>query len=470
MTIIKFTGNILSTSDLPRLENGTYAPPSLQIFSEIVVDTENGKILSLIPQGSEEISPISVDQHIAIGNNQILIPGFIDTHTHAPQFLNAGIGYDLELLQWLEKYTFPTEIRCKDVNFASALYEKSVETHLKYGSTTCVYFSTIHLEASLALASICQRKGQRAFIGKVNMDRNSGNYVELSAEDSLRDTRAFVEKMRALSPESNSSSILVSPIITPRFVPTCTDELMKGLGDIAKEYDLAIQSHVSENLGEVQWVKSLYPDSKSYSEVYDRFGLLTDKTILAHGIFLTDEEIKLLKERGTTISHCPLSNFCLQSGNLNVRRLLNAGVNVSIGTDVSGGYSASMLNAIQNTLIASAVNRFAHRDIPNVDKQVHDLLNNVEQKENLPTTLTTPELLYMSTLAGAKSLKIDHVTGSFEIGKEFDALLVDIDSLPISNPESDSIQDKLQRFFMLGDDRQISSIWVQGKQVKSQVN
>lgn len=204
--------------------------------------------------------------------------------------LFIGTGTGLPLLEWLNKYTFNHEKGYKDIEKAIKVYTKTVLSLLKNGTTTVSYFSTIHYEASKILRELCLKYGQRALIGKVNMDRNSpDDYIE-TTEESFNDTLKFIELFK--------EGEIVQPTITPRFVPTCTPELMEKLGQLAKEKNLHIQSHVSENKDEIEWVKSLHPEINTYVGVYHKFGLLTDKTILAHGIHLTDEELKLMSKQG----------------------------------------------------------------------------------------------------------------------------------------------------------------------------
>eukprot|EP01127_Copromyxa_protea_P005380 TRINITY_DN1531_c0_g1_i1.p1 TRINITY_DN1531_c0_g1~~TRINITY_DN1531_c0_g1_i1.p1 ORF type:complete len:386 (-),score=89.02 TRINITY_DN1531_c0_g1_i1:346-1503(-) len=283
---------------------------------------------------------------------KFLIPGFVDTHAHAPQYVFSGTGTGLPLLEWLEKYTFNYESRFKELSVAQDVYSKGVKRHLHSGSTTVVYFGTIHLESTKLLVEIIEQLGQRAYVGKVNMDRNSPDKYRETTEGSIKDTEAFVEWSVA---RKSFQDGLVVPILTPRFVPTCTPELMTRLGEIAREHDLPIQSHISENKNEVKWVAELHPECTSYADVYDKYGLLSSKTIMAHAIHLEKEELQLFIEKQVAVSHCPLSNSTLGSGFLCVRDLVEAGIKVGLGSDVSGGYSPSMLSAIRNAMVAGAV-------------------------------------------------------------------------------------------------------------------
>ena len=282
--------------------------------------------------------------------------GFVDTHCHAPQYAFVGTGR-IPLLEWLQKYTFPTESKFSDLEFARNVYKKSVNRHVKNGTTTICYYGTIHLPASVLLASLVLEAGLRGFIGKVCMDRNAPDFYIEETEESLEQTREFIKQVGALGDER------IQPIITPRFAPTCSTKLMEGLSKIADQNNLLVQTHVSENLGEIEWVQSLHPDCESYCEVYDKVGLLSNRTILAHAIHLEFCEIKMLKEKNVGVSHCPNSNFSLSSGILDIRKLLNENIKCGLGTDVAGGSSPSMLNAIREALIASSSIALANRDL-----------------------------------------------------------------------------------------------------------
>jgi len=373
---------------------------------------------------------------------RFLIPGLIDTHIHAPQYPNAGTGTDLPLLEWLTKYTFPLERKYSDITFARDVYTKAVNRSLSFGTTTGCYFASIHLEATKVLVDVISKLGQRAFVGKVCMDRNSPEFYIETTQDSLQDTVSFVEHV-----VHKVKNPLITPVITPRFVPTCTPVLMKGLGELAKKYNIPIQSHISENKSEVLWVKELSPQHNSYSEVYNEYNLLDHKTIMAHGVYLTDDELSLFKKKNSGICHCPVSNFMILSGILDVNRVLKAGVKIGLGTDVSGGCSSSMLEVIRKSIVASNTLTFADETcIP----------------------LTYKEFFGLATIGGAEVLGLDDKIGNFLPGKCFDALVINPDSKdsPFDTFEMDQFSDVFQKFIFLGDDRNISAIFVDGNLIK----
>jgi guanine deaminase len=357
----------------------------------------------------------------------------------------------------LQNTTFPTEAKFKDAQFAKQVYSSVVYRTLNLGTTTACYYATLHSESSSILADIALDKGQRAFIGKCNMDRESPDwYREQDAASSVRDTRQVIKYITSLN------SKLVQPILTPRFAISCTDQLLTELGNLANEdehRDLAIQTHISENLDEVAYVRQLFPDLPDYASVYDHFHLLRHNTVLAHGVHLTNAELALIKKRDAGISHCPTSNFNLRSGVAPVDRWVKQGLKVGLGTDVSGGFSLGMLSAVRDASIASKVVSFT---------------------DSNSTFLSIPTLVYLATLGGASVCNLSRRIGSLEPGKAFDALIVSIRH-DAGNPalwgqgapgyqaqgaaDRKTLQQNLEKFLFCGDDRNIKSVYVAGKLV-----
>ncbi|MBO8158978.1 guanine deaminase [Thermosyntropha sp.] len=367
--------------------------------------------------------------------DKMIIPGFVDLHFHAPQFVNRGLGLDKELLPWLETYTFPEESKYKDLEYAEKAYKKVVKELWKLGTTRSVLFATIHKDATIKLMDLLDKAGLSAYVGKVNMDRNSPDILIETTEDSLSDTEEFLK-------ETVDRYEKVKPIITPRFVPTCSPELMKGLSQLAKKYDVPIQSHLSENRSEVAWVKELHPECPNYASVYDLFGLFGQQpTVMAHCIYLNDEEIELMAKNKVYVAHSPHSNNNLSSGISPIRKLVEAGVPVGLASDISGGHDVS----IPSVIVAAA----------QVSK-----LKWVENSEN-GDPLSTPELFYLATKGGGSFFG---KVGSFEEGYEFDALVIDDSSLADVNPRT--IEERLQRFIYIGDDRNIADRYVSGKKIE----
>ncbi len=263
-----------------------------------------------------------------------------DTHIHASQYPNAGIFGKSTLLDWLNTYTFPLESSMSDKNRASHVYNRIVSRTLSHGTTTAAYYATLHVPGTNLLADICKSKGQRAFVGRVCMNMMSPEYYrDESVESAITRSRECIEYVNSIDPKHE----LITPIITPRFAPSCSMDCLKHLGELHRETGVPVQTHISENLKEVQLVRELFPECSSYADVYDASGLLTEKMVLAHAVHLSEAERKLIKERNSKISHCPASNTALTSGCTKVRQLIDEGIYVGLGTDVSGGFSPSVL-------------------------------------------------------------------------------------------------------------------------------
>ncbi|XP_062455734.1 guanine deaminase isoform X1 [Rhea pennata] len=425
--------------------HATRAAPMEVLHGHLLGVDESGKIVFLEQNDQQEQLAkkwgFKTSDIRDLSNHEFFMPGLVDTHIHAPQYSFAGTRVDLPLLQWLTTYTFPTEAKYKDSDFAEEVYTRVVRRTLKNGTTTACYFATIYTDTSLLLAEIIDKFGQRAFVGKVCMDMNDSvpQYKETTAE-SIQETERFVKELL------EKKYPRVQPIVTPRFGPSCTEDLLCALGNLAQAHDLHVQSHISENEEELLLVQSQFPAYQHYTDVYDRNRLLTSKTVMAHACHLSEEELKLFSLRGSAISHCPNSNFSLRSGILNVQKVLKHNVKLGLGTDVAGGYSASMLDAIRNTMIAS---------------------NALQVNKVNKTGLTLKEAFRLATLGGSQVLGLEDVIGNFEVGKEFDALLINTKASdsPFDLFSADAFEDILQKFLYLGDDRNISEVYVSGRQV-----
>ncbi|KAK0463928.1 uncharacterized protein EV420DRAFT_1618767 [Desarmillaria tabescens] len=371
---------------------------------------------------------------IPLKETEFIMPGFIDTHTHAPQFPNIGSGQQYELLDWLSNVTFPVEAKFADLDFAQRTYSSVVYRIINNGTTTCCYYGTLHLEATKLLADIIKSYGQRAFVGKCSMDRNFH-----PAEASIDATESLIAHIRSLNPD-HTQEPLVQPILTPRFA-----------------ISLRIQTHISENQSEIEFTKELFPDCSSYAHVYDSFGLLRSNTVLAHA-------------RGSV--HCPTSNFNLSSGVAPIGEFLgqrhkglscsSRRMTVGLGTDVSGGYSPSILSSVQSASIAAKV-------IAMKAKESKPMSGNFSDRQ-----LSVATLLYLATLGGADVCDLNERVGSFSAGKSFDALIVnvsakgDIPSIWDSGAEKKGkavLEGMLERFLFCGDDRNIARVFIQGKLV-----
>ena len=367
--------------------------------------------------------------------NHIIIPGFVDVHMHAPQINNIGLGADRQLLDWLNTYTFKEESKYSNVDFAKKSYNRFVDKLCKNGITSSVIFGSIYKDTTIHLMDLIEEVGLRAYVGKVNMDRNSPSYYIEETQKSIEDTVEFVEK--TINKYKN-----VKPIITPRFVPSCTVNLMRELGDIAEKYDLKVQSHLSENLDEISLVKELHQECTSYINVYERYGLTRkNKTDMAHCVWADDEEIKSLIQNEIIVAHSPYSNGNISSGIAPVKKMLQKGVKVGLASDISGGHDMFMGRIMMLASIFSKM-RWVHID-------------------NEYTNLTDEELFYMATKGGGEFFG---KVGSFEEGYSADFLVIDDKSLEDSNERN--VRQRLQRFLYIGDDRNIKSVYVNGKLIQ----
>ncbi|MBF0982472.1 MAG: amidohydrolase family protein [Lachnospiraceae bacterium] len=349
----------------------------------------DGKIVALYETVPANLSSLELKDY----RGKIVLPGMVDLHLHAPQYAYRGTKMDLPLLDWLNINTFPEEAKYEDVSYAKAAYTNFVEDLKESPTTRAVIFATLHKEATLELMALLEESGLSTMVGKVNMDRNSPDYLtEHSAEESLENTKAWLREI----PKTYRHC---RPILTPRFTPTCSDSLLEGLGRLMAEEGLPLQSHLSENKAEIAWVKELCPDTKNYGESYDRYGLLGN-TVMAHCVHTEEDELRLLMERGTTIVHCPQSNTNLQSGVAPIKHFLNKGAKVGLGTDVAGGANLSMFRAITDAIHASK------------------LRNCLLEEED--SALTLSEAFYMATLSGGQFFG---KVGSFLSGYEADFLV-----------------------------------------------
>lgn len=353
----------------------------------------------------------------------LVMPGMVDLHIHAPQYAYRGLGMDRELLNWLNTYAFPEESKYGDPGYADKAYTIFADAVKRSATTRLAVFGTLHREATELLMDKLEETGVVSYVGKVNMDRNSPDDLrEVSAEASLADTERFLK-------ETQGKYRNTYPIITPRFTPSCTDELMRGLGGLSKKYGVPVQSHLSENPDEVAWVGELCPWAENYGETYNRFGLFgkPEKAIMAHCVYSDEKEIARLKENGVFIAHCPASNMNVASGIAPIRKYLELELNIGLGSDVAGGHSDSIFTAMVNAL------------------QVSRLYRRLVDQSQQP--LSVAEVFYPATKGGGAFFG---KVGSFEEGYECDAVVIDDSLLP--HPQKLSLRERLERAIYLGGD------------------
>ncbi|KAK0670877.1 hypothetical protein QBC41DRAFT_354610 [Cercophora samala] len=410
------------------------SPSKLEITSlALLVIDPQGRINSLVklePNGFPEqleqaLSniPFLLDRvNIThLGPGRFLIPGFVDTHNHAPQYAQRGLGQGMHILDWLQ------------------------------GITTASYYGSVHVEATKILADICLQKGQRAYVGKCNMTRNSPDfYVDKSARDSLSETRECLSHLRSIDPEGR----LVKYVITPRFAISCDEETLRGLGDIWRENeDLAVQTHFNEARQEMEETTRLFPQfGGSEADLYEEFGLLGKRTILAHCCYMDEHEMGKIERLGCGVAHCPISNMTVGGGFMAapVRELLDRKIKVGLGTDSGGGFSSSMLDTMRQAMIAS---------------HAREVMSGGRDKG-----LGIAEVFYLATLGGATVCCLEDKIGSFEVGKDFDGLIIGTkgaeQGIMAMVEENDTLETVFEKFIMTGDDRNIAEVYVQGQRVK----
>ncbi|KAL6706528.1 hypothetical protein ACN47E_005284 [Coniothyrium glycines] len=436
----------------------------LEICERGAIGVDENGIISFVERNIDEAGVDKLRQEkdgwedaqiIAVEEEGFFFPGFIDTHNHAPQHPNTGLFGKTTLLDWLQKYTFPMESSFSDLDRAQRIYQNFVSRTLSHGTTTCSYFATIHVPATNLLADICLKRGQRAFIGRVcmNSDLSPEYYRDESVETSYSNSKASIDYIRSIDPKGD----IVQPIVTPRFAPSCTSDCLTAMGRLAQETDSYIQTHISENKGEIALVQELFPESTSYANVYDKHNLLTPKTILAHAVHLSPEERKTILERKSKISHCPASNTAITSGCAPIRELLSEGHTIGLGTDVSGGFNPSILENVRQTIWVSR-----HLALQTSDS----------------AKLSTEEALYLATRGGAAVVGLEDKVGGFEVGKEWDAQLISLGTVsgqgnvdgvfengPVDMFGWENWQDKVEKWVYGGDDRNTVAVWVRGRLV-----
>jgi guanine deaminase len=370
---------------------------------------------------------------------KLIVPGLTDLHIHASQFGFRGLGMDMELLDWLEKRAFPEEAKFRDPSYARLAYGLFTEALRRGPNTRFCVFATIHTEATVILQDLLEESGLAAGTGKLSMDRNCPEALrEEGAEAALRNAGEWLR----LSGERDYRNI--RPMLTPRFIPSCSGPLLRSLGKLARDQGLSVQSHLSENRREIAWVRELCPQAAHYGGAYAEAGLFGGEvpTVMAHCVWPEEEELELIRERGVYIAHCPQSNTNIGSGIAPVRQLLNRGIRVGLGSDVAGGVHSSIFRAMTDAVQASKLRK---------------TLAPPAAREEDYRPLGLEEVFWMGTAGGGAFFN----TGSFEAGREFDALVLDDGDL--GGPFPLSLRERLERAIYLSEDRHIIAKWVRGR-------
>jgi guanine deaminase len=435
MSVKAFRGEILHFTKDPALTSCESSEKeevqdSHQYFEDGILLIENGKVKQL---GNAEAILANLDSAIEVKHivNGLIVPGFIDTHIHYPQTEMIG-SYGEQLLQWLEDYTFPTEKKFVDKAYASKISEFFLNQLLTNGTTTALVFGSVHPESVDAFFEVALRKNLRMIAGKVMMDRNAPDDLTDTAQSSYDDSKQLIEHWHGKG--------RLQYAVTPRFAPTSSDEQLSLAGQLLKEHPgVYMQTHLSENLKEIEWVKSLNPDCENYLDVYKKHELLGERSVFAHGIHLCDVEYNDLAQSNSALSFCPSSNLFLGSGLFNLDIAQQHNIKVGLGTDIGAGTSFSILETLKD----------AYKTQQLRGKKLDSL-----------------QSFYLATLGGARALDLEGTIGNFLPGCEADFIVLDYHATPLMKLRLEQCQtlvEKLFSFTILGDDRAVKATYIQGE-------
>jgi guanine deaminase len=413
---------------------------------EAIHRKESPQAAAVAARHRAESTLVTLDKH------HYLLPGLVDLHVHAPQWPQLGLALDQPLEEWLQAYTFPLEARYGDLEYARGVYESLVDGLLANGTTTAMYFGTIHLAATQTLANICLEKFQRALVGRVAMDdpdQCPAYYRDPSAAVAEAETRAFIGHVRSMA---GNESGLILPVITPRFIPSCTDQLLSGLGRLARETGCHVQTHCSES----DWAHDfvLARCGVTDTAALERFGLLSRRTVLAHGNFIDGPDVATILDAGAGIAHCPLSNVYFSDAVFPLRRMLEQGVHLGLGTDISGGASPSILDNVRHAVIASR----------SLESGVDARLRRASRRSP-GSRIDSTTAFWLATAGGG--IALDLPIGLFREGYQFDAIVLD-GRTPDSNlrlEESAAPEELLQKIVYHATRADIREVWVANRSV-----
>lgn len=380
----------------------------------------------------EDMRTLQPTSKVVDHSDKLITAGFVDAHVHYPQTAMIA-SWGKRLIDWLNSYTFPEEMRFGDRDYADEIANRYLDLTVANGTTTVCSFCTIHPESVDAIFTAAQARGQRIVAGKTCMDRNAPEGLRDTAQTGYDDSKALLQKWHGVD--------RLSYAITPRFSPTSTPEQLQAMGALWAEHtDCLMQTHLSEQTDEIEWVKSLFPQARDYLDTYEEFGLLGARGLYGHAIYLEDRERDRLREHGASLIHCPTSNTFIGSGLFDMAGLMAEGHRIGLATDTGGGSSFSMLR----TMAAA-----------------------YEIGQLRGTPLHAAQLMWLATQGSAASLRMDDKVGNIAVGMEADLVVLDLASTPAISQRSDRASDLWEAIFptiMMGDDRAIAEVWIAGKQ------
>lgn len=421
-----YRGTILHFLSDPAIDG----PAAYEFIEDGVLVVDQGKVVA-IGEAEPMIRALDHPANLTDLTGYLLMPGFIDPHIHFPQ-TEIIASYGRQLLDWLQRYTFPAEARFKDPRYALKMAEVFLRELLRNGTTTAAVFGSVHKTSVEAFFEVSDRLNTRMVCGKVLMDRRAPEELCDTPESGYEDSRQLIEQWHNTGRQQYA--------LTPRFAITSSPEQLQQTQALSRDYpDLLLQSHLSETPEEMALVAKLFPDARDYLDVYDRYGLVHERSIYAHGIHLNERELARLKETGASVAFCPSSNLFLGSGLLDTARLDKHGVRFGIATDIGAGTSFSMLHTLNEAYKVSRMQQ---------------------------ATLEPLHAFYLATLGNAKLLHLEDRIGSFKQGNEADFLVIDRAATPLmklKQTHCESLQEQLFTLMMLGDDRAIKQTYIAGQ-------
>ena len=412
---------------------------TLKVYESSYLVCVNGKSKGIFENLPSEYKDLPLKDY----GDKLIIPGMVDLHVHAPQYAFRGMCMDLELMDWLNQYTFPEEEKYTNLDYAKKAYSIFTKALKNSATTRACIFATRHRDATVLLMELMEETGLVSYVGKVNMDREASEaLIEESAESSAYNTFGWINSV-------HNKFQNTKPILTPRFIPCCTDELMEELKQIQMTYGIPVQSHLSESPGEIEFVHFLRPNNEFYGDAYNDYDLFgknddinTDvKTVMAHCVWSTEKEVELMKKNGVFVAHCPASNMNLSSGIAPIRKYLDLDLKIGLGSDVAGGQSESIFRAITDSIQVSKMYwRHVNQDCK---------------------PIVFSEAFFLATKGGGEFFG---KVGSFESDYEFDAIVLDDSCL--EHPQQLNILQRLERAVYLSLDTQgICAKYVNGNQI-----